>query len=350
MAIIKTPNELTEISTLGGNELISMWDADEVAAEKMKKMSPLNFAAQIQEFASFGGFKNLLINGNFDIWQRGTSQTSIGYGSDDRYRNDHSGSSKTHSQQSFTIGQTDVPNNPRYFSRTVVSSVAGASNYVNKQHRIESVTTLSGQTATLSFWAKADTTRTLSIEFIQNFGTGGSPSSEVKAIGVEKITISTVWQKFTHSASIPSISGKTLGTAEDHFLKLNFWFDAGSDNNYRTDSLGHQSGTFDIAQVQLEKGSIATPFEQRPVGIELGLCQRYYYKSGDLTCSTSGTNMPTMLFQFPITMGYSPTLTVVNGGGSGTVSASYNTTTGFRYNYDQTTGARDWNIEADAEL
>ena len=54
--------------------------------------------------------KNWIINGMFDVWQRGTSQTSIGYGSDDRWQNAHQVSTKTHSRQAFIVGQTDVPN------------------------------------------------------------------------------------------------------------------------------------------------------------------------------------------------------------------------------------------------
>jgi hypothetical protein len=84
---------------------------------------------------SYSGFsstslrKNAIINGNFDIWQRNTTQTLIGYGSDDRWSNDNVGTTKTHSRQAFTLGQTDVPGEPRYYSRTTVVSVAGAGNY-----------------------------------------------------------------------------------------------------------------------------------------------------------------------------------------------------------------------------
>ena len=69
-------------------------------------------------------FRNKLINGNFEIWQRATSQTSAGYGSADRWDNTHIGSTKTASRQSFTNGQTDVPGNPKYFHRTVVTSLS----------------------------------------------------------------------------------------------------------------------------------------------------------------------------------------------------------------------------------
>lgn len=221
-------------------------------------------------------FRNKLINGGFDIWQRGTSQTSAGYGSDDRWFNDNNGSTKTASRQGFAAGQTDVPNNPFYYSRTVVTSVASAGNYVLKSQRVESAGTLSGQTATLSFWAKADAAKNIAVEFVQNFGTGGSPSAAVTAIGVTTCALTTSWKYFTVTVSIPSVSGKTFGSNSDSYLAAFFWFDAGSTYNSRTNSLGQQSGTFDIAQVQLEAGSAATPFEVRPIGLELSLCQRYY--------------------------------------------------------------------------
>src|SRR5210317_2630812 len=104
-------------------------------------------------------FRNKIINGNFDIWQRGTSQTSNGYGSADRWESFHSGSTKTASQQAFTVGQTDVPSNPKYYLRHVVSSVAGSGNRVLVNQKIEGVSTLAGQTVTLSFWAKADSNK-----------------------------------------------------------------------------------------------------------------------------------------------------------------------------------------------
>lgn len=247
-------------------------------------------AATLGSFGDVSGsplmFRNKLINGGFDIWQRDTSQTSSGYGSDDRWDNPHSGTTKTASRQTFTLGQTDVPGNPRYFARTVVTSVAGASNLCVKTQRIESVLTLAGQTATLSFWAKADASKNIAVEFFQSFGTGGSPSASVSGIGVTTFALTTSWQRFSVTVSIPSITGKTLGTINDSF-NVNYWFDAGSSLNARTNSLGQQSGTFDIANAQLEAGSVATPFEQRPVGMELALCQRYYEQIGE----TAGTDL-----------------------------------------------------------
>jgi len=268
-------------------------------------------AATLGSFGDVSGgplvFRNKLINGGFDIWQRGTSQTSAGYGSDDRWLNENSGSTKTASRQTFTIGQTDVPGNPRYFSRTVVTSVAGSTNYVFKSQRIEGVSTLAGQTATFSFWAKADAAKNIAIEFNQFFGSGGSPSATVNEIGVTTFALTTSWQRFSATVNIPSIAGKTLGTNNDDFISPRWWFDAGSSYNSRTNSLGQQSGTFDIANAQLEAGSSPTPFEQRPVGMELGLCQRYYYRvQGASYPVCSGVNYAATQFYgtwfFPVTM------------------------------------------------
>ena len=138
--------------------------------------------------------------------------------------------------------------------------------------------TLSDITSTLSFYGKADSSKNIAIEFRQDFGNGGTPSVSVQSIGVTTINLTTSWQKFTITVDVPSISGKTLGTDGDDNLQVIFWFDAGSDYNSNTNSLGNQSGTFDIAQVQLEEGSVATSFEQRPIGVEVDLCLRYYEK------------------------------------------------------------------------
>ena len=234
------------------------------------------------------GFRNAIINGNFDIWQRGTSFTGTEYGAD-RWLNVRNGTTHTVTRQPFTLGQTDVPGEPTYYRRTVVSSVAGAGNYGFFQQPIEDVRTFAGQQVTVSFWAKANATKNIAVEFEHNFGTGGSPSASVDSIGSTKVSIGTSWQKVTVTVTLPSISGKTLGTDGNSRLAFNIWFDAGSTFNARTASLGQQSGTFEIAQVQIETGPVATPFERRPIGTELALCQRYYESSAGGVSFASAT-------------------------------------------------------------
>lgn len=239
------------------------------------------------------GFKNYIINGNFDVWQYGTSQTSNGYASDDRWYNSNGGSTKTHSKVACSDAERALFNASN-FSRTSVASVVGTNNKALKTQLIEDVTRLAGKTITISFWAKADTAKNIAIELVQGFGTGGAPSAQVVGIGVQLVALTTTWQKKTITVSIPSAIGKTLGTDGVHtsYTELYFWFEAGSAYNARTASLGQQSGTFDIAQVQIEEGSVATPFENRPYGLELSLCQRYYetsYNNGQYAGQASTT-------------------------------------------------------------
>ena len=220
-----------------------------------------------------GGRRNLIINGGFDVWQRGTSGTS-GYVADRWTTGNVNGTTTAISQQSFTIGQTDVPGEPQYYHRTVVTSASASNSLSIFEQRVEDVRTGAGQEVTISFYAKADSSKNMSLEMIQNFGSGGS--SDVNTLGVQKFSLTSSWQKFTKTVTLPSISGKTIGSSS--YLACNFWMDAGSSFNSRTDSLGNQSGTFDIALMQLELGNVATPFEHRSFGEELALCQRYYVR------------------------------------------------------------------------
>lgn len=258
--------------------------------------------------------KNYIINGNFDIWQRGVSHSTGTFGSVDRWATYYSGTSQAVSRQSFVLGQSVVPNNPKYYLRTVVTSVVGTSNYALIRQPIENVASGSNTTVTLSFWARADAAKNIAVEFAQNFGTGGSPSSVVSGLGVTTIPLTTAFQKFTVTVTLPSISGKTLGTDSNDHLQVLFWFDSGSTYSARNNSLGQQSGTFDIAQVQLEEGSVATTFEQRSVGEEFVLCQRYFQKytqpalRGVVEASNMGSRMGMTL---QTTMRRTPTVVLV---------------------------------------
>lgn len=222
-------------------------------------------------------YKNKIINGDFNVWQRGTSSTSNGYLAD-RWYATSTGTTKTVSRQTFTVGQTSVPGEPIWYYRHVVTSSAGSSNLCQFMQKIEDVRTLAGQVVTLSFWAKADASRNIAVELFQAFGSGGSPSSSVSTpIGLTALTSS--WQKFSITITIPSISGKTIGSNGDHYMTFIIWLDAGSSLNTRASSLGQQSGTFDFSRFQLELGPVATAWDDRQRNIEIPLCQRYYEKS-----------------------------------------------------------------------
>lgn len=220
----------------------------------------------------------------------------------DRWFTGSAGTTIAPSRQSFALGQAVVSGAPRYFHRVVVASAAGAGNYALMGQAIEGVDTLSGQTITVSFWAKADTTRSLSVEMFQSFGSGGSPSAAVVAIGSTKLALTTAWTRYFVTINIPSVSGKTLGSGLNDYLGLNFWFDAGNTFNTRSAALGQQSGTFDIGTVQVESGKVATVVEWRPPALEMLLAKRYY-TSGRYAAEFYATSGSTQAARVPLGVG-----------------------------------------------
>jgi len=239
------------------------------------------------------GRKNYIINGNFDIWQRGTSGTS-GYCSADRWYFGTSGATGTLAQGSFTAGQTDVPNNPKYYANLTTTV---ADDNTNILQRIEDVYTLAGETITISFWAKHTTNAPTSflIKARQYFGSGGSTAVVINSPAQ---STTTSWQKYTYTVTLGSISGKTIG----------------SDSRFELEISNPNNETFDlqIAQVQVEKGSVATDFEVRPIAEELVLCQRYFELagSGSIGRCTNTTSVQGIGGQWKVNKRTAPTLTL----------------------------------------
>ena len=223
--------------------------------------------------------KNYIINGKFDIAQRATSQTATGYGSLDRWGFVVTGTTQSVTRGTLTFGQNTIPDgHPTHYVQVVTTSVAGANNYAIMYQKVEGVETLSNGKVTLTFWAYTTVAKNICIEFVQSFGTTGSPSASVTSIGVTTIPLTTTWKKYTVTASIPSVNGKTIGTDNNDSFQVLFWLDAGSTYNSRTNSLGQQSGTFGFTSVKLEEGSAATGWDERTPQEELTLCERYYQK------------------------------------------------------------------------
>jgi len=228
------------------------------------------------------GFRNAIINGDFRINQRGfTSNTTNATYTFDRWAQYNSGGTVTTSAQTFTVGSPAVSGfESANYIRQVVSGQSTSGHYGSLLQPIEDVRTYAGATVTISFYARAGSgTPKIAVELQQKFGSGGSPSSDVFTY-TNQVTLSTSWARYSITTAVPSISGKTIGTtANTSSLGINLWTSAGSDSNTRSGSLGVQNNTFDIWGVQVEPGTIATPFEQRPIGAEIALCQRYFCKS-----------------------------------------------------------------------
>jgi hypothetical protein len=221
----------------------------------------LNLAAGAQWAAG----KNKIINGAFNIWQRGTSFASAADSTyfADRFLTNWSagGATNTFSRQTFTAGTAPVAGyESQYFARLAATGATGTTQ-IGIGQRVEDVRTLAGSTVTFSFWAKADSARTLNYYIQQNFGSGGSAT--VTASGAIS-AVTTSWARYSVTVTLGAMTGKTIGTGS--YVQFDIY-------------AASQSGSIsiDIWGVQLEQASSATAFQTATGTIqgELAACQRY---------------------------------------------------------------------------
>jgi hypothetical protein len=258
---------------------------------------------------SFFAGKNKIINGAFDVWQRGTSISLTSgnsvYFADRFYGScNFSAGTASFSQQTFTAGAAPVAGyEGQYFARLTCGST---STHFSTYQKIEDVRTFAGTTATYSFWAKASTNVTVALYGVQNFGSGGSANVDV-TISPSTAALTTSWQRFTATVTVPSISGKTIGTGSN--LTIGYYYSSGTIN----------SATIDLWGVQMEAGSVATAFQTATGTLqgELAACQRYYYRvsSGNsnnyavmgISGVQNSTTTGLMFGRNPVTMRAKPT-------------------------------------------
>jgi hypothetical protein len=226
--------------------------------------------------ANWAAGKNKIINGDFSINQRGFTSTTTTqtYGFDRWFLIGTDGTS-TYSSQAFTAGAAPVAGyESANFARLVSTGQTLSSARTILSQRVEDVRIFAGQTATVSFWAKAATgTPSVAVNVLQNFGSGGSSPLEING---QKTAITSSWARYSLTFSIPTLSGKTVGSGSHSQWRL--YTSAGSDFNTSSDSLGIQSATIDFWGVQIETGSVATAFQTATGTIqgELAACQRYF--------------------------------------------------------------------------
>jgi hypothetical protein len=284
---------LTANSDVSGN-LIFQTSSNNVLT--LDSSQNATFAGSVSAPNTFG-FKNRIINGKFQIAQRGTSgtagnglpTTTATYPSVDRWFAYYTGAAVTVAQVSGS------GNNKNLIQATGAASVTA----IGIGQRIEAVNCydLAGQTVTLSASIANSLLTTVTWTAYYAGSTDVWTSSTQIATGT--FTVSSTLTTYSTQISIPSAA--TTG--------LQIIFSVGSQT----------SGTFQIGNAQLELGSIATPFDQRNYGTELGLCQRYYAKytslatysgfgNGVFSSSTGGA----FEFKLPITMRSGPTISISN--------------------------------------
>jgi hypothetical protein len=286
---------------------------------------------------NYAAGKNAIINGDFRINQRSfTSTTSTATYTFDRWLTRIQGDgTSTYSAQTFTAGAAPVAGYEAInFIRIVTTGQTAANAATLLFQRIEDPRTFAGRTVTISFWAKAASgTPKVGIAAIQNFGSGGSPSSQTYTVGTSA-TISTSWARYSATITIPSVSGKTFGTdAGSGFLSVSLCTSAATGEAIYYGDVGIQSATIDIWGVQIETGSVATAFQTATGTLqgELAAAMRYYQKSynqsvtagtttdvGSIGMFTQATQsyhyMPSV--SFGVRMRATPTVTVYSSTGA----------------------------------
>ena len=300
------------------------------------------------QLSSSTGRRNLVINGDMKIAQRGagpTQATNSAYFGPDRYRFFvNGGGAYTVTQDSGHQADTGHDKALKIAVTTADTSIA-AGDYYSFLQRIESNSlqhlqygTSSAKSITFSFWVRATKTGTQAV-FFSKQGTG----QDYNHIKEFTINASNTWEHKT--ITIPGLTASTMVNDASTYLQVGWILKYGSSfqgtkdtwttNGHFTtanavNNMDSTSNTFYVTGVQLEVGDTSTEFEYRSVGEELAACQRYFIRLPEIDASSAyaflATGMATDVnavdipIPFPVTMRANPTLAtsgsirVYNGG------------------------------------
>jgi hypothetical protein len=253
---------------------------------------------------------NYIINGAFDVWQRGDGPFNIaGANANARYTADRwfvlpSGGTGATTKEVFTpnelasIGFGDAKN---YLK---INCTINDDNYGISQ-RIEDVRTLAGQSVTLSFWAKGTNPAGGNYTVgLQQFFTGSTVNS------FQPLTISSSWQRYSFTFTLGTTAGRTI-----------------TDSNYLNATIFSPDTTtapweLNLWGVQLEAGSVATPFKRHApsLGLEKDACRRFAYQSNAIGAFTffgmgyaSTTTQAKIMIPIPTEMRSRPSSASIGG-------------------------------------
>jgi hypothetical protein len=251
------------------------------------------------------GRRNLIINGGFDVWQRGTSFTSAGTAikTADRWKLSTAGSSISVDATRTTDAPEGFQYSQRYEIGVAEDIQSGTTKYIiagMSALELSDACKLGFNTSntkefTVSFWVKSNVVGTYTFEF-QYVTSGGS--AEIS----REYTVYTAdtWEYKT--INVPSSTVGPSSNTDPTSMGLDFylWLDSGTTYRATSEDAFHDEwgivstasrvsskqakfantvGNYiQITGMQLELGSVATPFEHRSYGEELALCQRYYQR------------------------------------------------------------------------
>ena len=272
--------------------------ATRVAADKVTfTQAEVTSAVTAGDTAARAGRKNLIINGSAMVSQRGsyTSATSIQNASYflDRFRFQNS-------VVTGTVQHTSISLNGVNKKAIKVAATSTGTGYLILQQTVEFESIQVGENYTVSCWVRSNNANT---RFRQN--TFRATSEDGTAF-----TNDGNWEKVSWTFSSTGTTGSpTINIAMYNNANVSI-----SNGDY-----------FEITELQLETGSVATDFEHRSYGEELALCLRYFYKPAPLDFSAQGThwsgNNGYMTFNFPVPMRAKPSYA---DSGSSTYKTYYN--------------------------
>lgn len=281
------------------------------------------------------GLRNRIINGAMTIDQRNNGASVTVNTANNFYPVDRLACTGQVTDGVFTVQQSTIA--PSGFKYSILATVttADASIGATQQYLIQQLIegynvadlgwgAAGASTVTVSFWVRSSLTGTFGGSIVNSGFNRSYPFTFT-------ISSANTWEK----KSI-TIAGDTSGTwLTDNSVGMRVIFSFGAGSTYagtagawagayyagatgQTQVISTNAATFYITGVQLELGSTATPFEQRPYGMELALCQRYYYKiantsanryySGSVSAA-SATRIISSVFTVASQLRVSPTIT-----------------------------------------
>lgn len=258
------------------------------------------------------GFKNYIINGNFDVWQRGTDNTGgAGYLSADRWR-----IRGVNSAYSATVNMRAV-REAAGVNQLLVKTATTDTGFAWIEQGIEFHKEDIGKTFTISFEIR-DADNSLSKGSLKfAYRADGMDVRDGFNVFIENaVNLSTGFTKYSYTFTLPSFS---------NYVAIGIGLDG----------IGITSSDitlFRIKNIQLEEGSVATPFEQRPYGLELSLCQRYYEVGTGygLSYASSAAAYQRSIVMYSVSKRLPPAIVVTKLGGVATTpSIGYSTNTMF---------------------
>ena len=274
--------------------------------------------------------RNRVINGSMTVDQRNAG-ASVTYGSAavgvDRFVLEKVNLS------TLVATLQQVSDGPAGFDKSIKTTITTAqasapnSSMVGCDQRIEGFNwadmafgTASAKTFTMSFWVKSSVIGTYPVSFF-------NAAVNRAYLATYSISSANTWEYKT--ITIPGDTSGTWNTTNGIGLGFQMLLGGGTDSNGTAGSWGSTykgrtsacvdlnatlNATWQVTGIQIEAGSVATPFERRSYGQELALCQRYYYFIGnDGTNAAIGSGFTTGTTGFvygalPVEMRTAPTI------------------------------------------